>query len=91
MYCLFYSYPYRRHIDAFLSQTPPAVDIMLLLTTAVECGRISFTIPWMVEYLAMMDTAACKLNYYQTVFRKLVNLHRYEKFQLTIVLCAKIN
>ena len=46
------------------------------LTRAIGAGRTVLTVPWVVEYLSMMDSTAPKLAHYDAVLRLLLLLYR---------------
>ena len=47
---------------------------------AVRQGKLSLTIPWIVEYLAMMDHASLRLPYYKTVLEMLYCIYRASNY-----------
>ncbi|CAG5124876.1 unnamed protein product, partial [Candidula unifasciata] len=56
---------------------PVPVPLLLLLKQAFAQGRLCLTVPWVVEYLAMMDHMAPQLSLYSDVLRKLHFIQRY--------------
>lgn len=54
----------------------PAVDVLQCVRQACEEHYVTFTIPWVVEFLSMMDPLASELHYYQLVFKQLVKTYR---------------
>lgn len=60
-----------------LPQSPVPVPLLLLLKQAFDQGQLCLTVPWVVEYLAMMDQMAPHLSLYRAVLRKLHFIQRY--------------
>ncbi|XP_048455569.1 codanin-1 isoform X2 [Rhincodon typus] len=57
-------------------QSPPVLDVYRLLRKSTENQRIIFTVPWVVEFLSMVDHVAPFLDYYHSVFTLLLHLYR---------------
>ena len=61
----------------FLSfQCLPHIDLQYCLQSAVLQGKLSLTVPWVVEYLAMMDHASLRLPYYKRILEMLYCIYR---------------
>ncbi|XP_059505354.1 codanin-1 isoform X2 [Stegostoma tigrinum] len=58
------------------NKSPPVLDVYRLLRKSVENQRIIFTVPWLVEFLSMVDHVASFLDYYRSVFTLLLHLYR---------------
>ncbi|XP_067894319.1 codanin-1 [Heterodontus francisci] len=54
----------------------PVLDVYRLLRRSIENQRIILTVPWVVEFLSMMDHVAPFLDYYRRVFTLLLQLYR---------------
>ncbi|XP_012939985.1 uncharacterized protein LOC101855115 [Aplysia californica] len=57
--------------------TPLPVPLPLLLKQAFDQGHLSLTVPWLVEYLAMMDKLAPQLSIYAALLKRLHFIQRY--------------
>uniref|UniRef100_H0ZLM6 Codanin 1 n=1 Tax=Taeniopygia guttata TaxID=59729 RepID=H0ZLM6_TAEGU len=53
---------------ALRNQTLPVLDILKLLRQSIRDQRSILTIPWIVEYLSLVDHIAPFLDYYRKVF-----------------------
>lgn len=51
-------------------------DLLPCIHEAAERGHLSITLPWVVQYLSMMDTQAPLLQHYSTLLQKLVAVYR---------------
>ncbi|NXC79254.1 CDAN1 protein, partial [Cercotrichas coryphoeus] len=58
------------------NQTPPVLDILKLLRQSIRDQRSILTIPWIVEYLSLVDHVAPFLDYYRKVFGLLLQVYR---------------
>ena len=56
------------------SFVPTAICTQVSL--AVVTGKLCLTVPWLVEYLSMMDNLAPSLDYFQQVLFLLLYVHR---------------
>ncbi|XP_038637984.1 codanin-1 isoform X2 [Scyliorhinus canicula] len=54
----------------------PVLDVYMLLRKSMENQRTIFTVPWVVEFLSMVDHVAPFLDYYRRVFILLLYLYR---------------
>ncbi|XP_041070600.1 codanin-1 isoform X1 [Carcharodon carcharias] len=54
----------------------PVLDVYRLLIKSIENRRTIFTVPWVVEFLSMVDHVAPFLDYYHRVFTLLLHLYR---------------
>ncbi|NWS98290.1 CDAN1 protein, partial [Mionectes macconnelli] len=61
---------------ALRNQTLPILDILKLLRQSVRNQRSILTIPWIVEYLSLVDHIAPFLDYYRKVFGLLLQVYR---------------
>ncbi|KAK6181105.1 hypothetical protein SNE40_009036 [Patella caerulea] len=55
---------------------PHPLDVLELIHLALATRRLTLTIPWIIEYLSMMDKTAPLLHYYQLVLFKLQYIHK---------------
>uniref|UniRef100_A0A8C4UPT1 Codanin-1 C-terminal domain-containing protein n=1 Tax=Falco tinnunculus TaxID=100819 RepID=A0A8C4UPT1_FALTI len=53
---------------ALRNKTLPALDVLMLLRQSIRDQRSILTIPWIVEYLSLVDHIAPLLDYYRKVF-----------------------
>ncbi|XP_060596823.1 codanin-1-like isoform X2 [Ruditapes philippinarum] len=60
----------------------PSIDLLECLQSAVTRGTLCLTVPWVVEYLSLMDPLAPRLDHYQTVLYLILYIHRYVWSQL---------
>ncbi|XP_053141858.1 codanin-1 isoform X2 [Hemicordylus capensis] len=56
--------------------TLPALDILKLLRQSIQKQCTVLTIPWIVEFLSLMDYVAPFLDYYGKIFSLLLQLYR---------------
>ncbi|NWR88066.1 CDAN1 protein, partial [Furnarius figulus] len=61
---------------ALRNQTLPILDILKLLRQSVRDQRSILTVPWIVEYLSLVDHIAPFLDYYRKVFGLLLQVYR---------------
>ncbi|NXS28841.1 CDAN1 protein, partial [Pomatostomus ruficeps] len=61
---------------ALRNQTLPVLDILKLLRQSIQDQRSILTIPWIVEYLSLVDHIAPFLDYYKKVFGILLQVYR---------------
>ncbi|NXM65320.1 CDAN1 protein, partial [Serilophus lunatus] len=61
---------------ALRNQTLPILDILKLLRQSIRDQRSILTIPWIVEYLSLVDHIAPFLDYYRKVFGLLLQVYR---------------
>ncbi|NXB05994.1 CDAN1 protein, partial [Cnemophilus loriae] len=61
---------------ALRNQTLPVLDILKLLRQSIRDQRSILTIPWIVEYLSLVDHIAPFLDYYRKVFGLLLWVYR---------------
>ncbi|XP_058017973.1 codanin-1 isoform X3 [Ahaetulla prasina] len=55
----------------------PVLDIFKLLRQSIQKRCMVLTVPWVVEFLSLMDYIAPFLNYYEKIFSLLLQLYRY--------------
>ncbi|NXF59027.1 CDAN1 protein, partial [Ciccaba nigrolineata] len=58
------------------NQTLPVLDVLKLLRQSIRDQRSILTIPWIVEYLSLVDHIAPFLDYYRKVFCLLLQVYR---------------
>ncbi|NXV99238.1 CDAN1 protein, partial [Fregetta grallaria] len=61
---------------ALRNQTLPVLDVLKLLRQSIRDQRSILTIPWIVEYLSLVDHTAPFLDYYRKVFCLLLQVYR---------------
>ncbi|POI35554.1 hypothetical protein CIB84_000694 [Bambusicola thoracicus] len=61
---------------ALRNQTLPVLDILKLLRRSIRNQRSVLTIPWIVEFLSLVDHIAPFLDYYRKVFCLLLQVYR---------------
>ncbi|XP_075610502.1 codanin-1 isoform X1 [Balearica regulorum gibbericeps] len=61
---------------ALRNQTLPVLDILKLLRQSIRDQRSILTVPWIVEYLSLVDHIAPFLDYYRKVFCLLLQVYR---------------
>ncbi|XP_040455848.1 codanin-1 isoform X2 [Falco naumanni] len=61
---------------ALRNKTLPALDVLMLLRQSIRDQRSILTIPWIVEYLSLVDHIAPLLDYYRKVFCLLLQVYR---------------
>ncbi|NXS98271.1 CDAN1 protein, partial [Jacana jacana] len=61
---------------ALRNQTLPVLDVLKLLRQSIRDQRSILTIPWIVEYLSLVDHIAPFLDYYKKVFCLLLQVYR---------------
>lgn len=57
-------------------KTLPVLDILKLLRRSIQNQRSVLTIPWIVEFLSLVDHIAPFLDYYRKVFCLLLQVYR---------------
>uniref|UniRef100_A0A8C8SRT7 Codanin-1 C-terminal domain-containing protein n=2 Tax=Pelusios castaneus TaxID=367368 RepID=A0A8C8SRT7_9SAUR len=62
---------------ALRNQTLPVLDVLKLLRRSILNRRTILTVPWVVEFLSLVDHFAPFLDYYGRVFSLLLQLYRY--------------
>ncbi|NWI26585.1 CDAN1 protein, partial [Sula dactylatra] len=61
---------------ALRNQTLPVLDVLKLLRRSIRDQRSVLTVPWVVEYLSLVDHTAPFLDYYRKVFCLLLQVYR---------------
>ncbi|KAF7988183.1 hypothetical protein HCN44_007677 [Aphidius gifuensis] len=54
----------------------PSLDLLSYINDAIKNGKLSLTIPWIVEYLAMLDVVSLRLSYYIKILEILYCIYR---------------
>ncbi|XP_047542639.1 codanin-1 isoform X1 [Vanessa atalanta] len=62
---------------ALRNYSQPTIDLNGILRAAIDNGRMTITVPWIVHYLSMLDYTTLRLNYYQNLLNLLFGI--YEK------------
>ncbi|GFY41052.1 codanin-1 [Trichonephila inaurata madagascariensis] len=70
------------HLEARKYEIPP-LDLPQLLKTAMKDNHIILTVPWIVEYLSMMDPLAIHLEHVQESLRILIGIYRLNYLPLS--------
>ncbi|XP_066550312.1 codanin-1 isoform X2 [Amia ocellicauda] len=58
------------------NMSAPVLDVCAVLRCSVEQRRAVLTVPWLVEFLSMVDYTAPFLLHYRSVFTMLIRLYR---------------
>ncbi|NXI65319.1 CDAN1 protein, partial [Anseranas semipalmata] len=61
---------------ALRNQTLPVLDVLKLLRRSIRDQRSILTVPWIVEFLSLVDHVAPFLDYYRKVFCLLLQVYR---------------
>ncbi|XP_014670686.1 PREDICTED: codanin-1-like [Priapulus caudatus] len=64
------------------SRAVAPVDVLQCVRRAYEHGRCVLTLPWVVEYLSMMDPLAPQLEYYERVLKQLLRIYRSKSHRI---------
>ncbi|XP_060790163.1 codanin-1 isoform X3 [Neoarius graeffei] len=62
---------------ALRSQSAPALDVSAVLTSCVRRKRTVLTVPWLVEFLSMLDYTGPFLPCYRTALGLLLQIYRF--------------
>ncbi|KAJ8916530.1 hypothetical protein NQ315_000172 [Exocentrus adspersus] len=57
-------------------QTCPIFDVKNLLDTSIRQHHVILTLPWLTEYLSMLDYVTLRLPYYLSLYETLFDLYR---------------
>ncbi|XP_055684559.1 protein disks lost isoform X2 [Lutzomyia longipalpis] len=60
---------------ALRNSLQPQFDVKKILLNAMEENKLLVTIPWLVEYLSMLDHVTMQLDYYRSLMDLLYKLH----------------
>lgn len=60
----------------FVPQSVPVLDVCVLLSNSVKRRRTILTVPWLVEFLSMLDYVGPLLLCYRTALGTLLLLYR---------------
>jgi codanin-1 len=58
-----------------VAQIHPDFDVKSIVLRAIDGRKLLVTIPWLVEYLAMLDFITIRLDYYRELFRILYTVY----------------
>lgn len=53
----------------------PVFDVASVLDKAIKRDKLLITLPWLVEYLAMLDSVTLQLDYYRRLLRTFYHLY----------------
>lgn len=53
----------------------PQFDVATVLETAMKRNKLLITLPWLVEYLAMLDAVTLQLDYYRKLLRTFYRIY----------------
>lgn len=59
-------------------QSQPTIDLKGILTEADEKWRLCVTIPWIVQYLSMLDYTSLRTKYYQSLLEMLFEIYTHK-------------
>lgn len=66
-----------------LFQIQPCFDVEVILNRSINSGSLVYTIPWVTEYLAVLDPIALRLSHYKNILHSL--------FEITILRAVNKN
>ena len=69
-------------------QVSPSLEVLRYVQSAQQSGHLVLTVPWIVEYLSMMDIVTPQTEYFQTVLMFLMQIHR--SVQVYFKPCANV-
>ncbi|XP_044763026.1 codanin-1 isoform X2 [Coccinella septempunctata] len=58
------------------NQVNPNLNIQKLLEDSICSGSLTLLVPWLCEYLSMLDTVTLRTKYYTEVIHSMINLYR---------------
>ncbi|XP_070579055.1 codanin-1-like isoform X2 [Ptychodera flava] len=58
------------------NECSPPLDILHELQTSMERNQLIVTLPWVIDYLSMMDSVAPYLHYYQNLLDLLLQIYK---------------
>lgn len=61
----------------FFTPQPHVATLTECVCEARKKGHLSLTIPWVVDYMSMMDSHALQLTQYHTLLSQLMMVYRY--------------
>ena len=61
--------------SVFFPQLHPDFDVKQVVLRAIDGRKLLVTIPWLVEYLAMLDFITIRLDYYRELFQLLFTIY----------------
>lgn len=63
----------------------PVLNLQACLQEAIVRGKLTLTIPWIVEYLSQLDTASLRLPYYKQLLEILYCIYRISKLDVPFI------
>lgn len=84
---------YPAHTFSFSHHQSRPLDVLQCVKEACFRGHLCLTIPWVVQYLSMMDSLALHNEYYKTLLYTLITIYRCVCFFLMYswCICPQIN
>lgn len=67
-------------------QIAPVLNLQACLQEAIIQGKLTSTIPWIVEYLSQLDVASLRLPYYERLLEVLYCIYRISKSDTPVIL-----
>ncbi|XP_071962968.1 codanin-1-like [Antedon mediterranea] len=71
-------------VIALRNKCQPPLDLVGYVKAAFLDRRLVYTIPWVVEFLSMMDSTSPHLQYYQNLLIILVDIYRFSSVKFSI-------
>lgn len=63
----------------------PVLNLQTCLQESIIQGKLTLTIPWIVEYLSQLDIASLRLPYYKRLLEILYCIYRISKLDVPII------
>jgi hypothetical protein len=60
----------------YVLQLCPQLDVLGCIKEAMQTRKLVLTMPWVVQYLSMMDPVSAHLPYYSAVFEQLFAIYQ---------------
>ena len=73
-----------------LTQTSPVLDVCAVLRSCVRRRRTVLTVPWVVEFLSMLDFTGPFLQCYRQALCLLLHLYRYHTQCSAALTCSSV-
>lgn len=74
-------------LAGFFFQSAPALDVSAVLMSSVRRKRTVLTVPWLVEFLSMLDYTGPFLPCYRTALGLLLQIYRFVTCSTQCVFC----